>query len=54
MRQYLPARHETGLCVGCGHTIAEIAGWAAMSPEQRHAIMAAVQARMAQLEDAKG
>ena len=45
---------ETGLCVGCGRTIQEIAGWAGMSPEQRGAIMAALPARMAQLEDAKG
>ena len=48
------AHSETGLCFGCGRTIAEIAGWSAMSPEQRRAIMAALPARMAQLEDAKG
>lgn len=45
---------ETGLCVGCGRTIQEIAGWAGMSPEQRRAIMAALPARMQQLEEAKG
>jgi len=45
---------ETGLCVGCGRTIQEIAGWAGMSPERRRAIMAALPGRMAQLENVKG
>ena len=45
---------RSGLCVGCGRTMAEIAGWAGMSPEQRRAIMTSLPARLAQLEDAKG
>jgi len=45
---------ETGTCIGCGRTIAEIAQWAAMSAAERRAIMAALPARMNQLEQAKG
>jgi hypothetical protein len=45
---------ETGLCVGCGRTIAEIAGWAAMSDAERSRIMAELPARKEQLEEAKG
>jgi hypothetical protein len=45
---------ETGTCIGCGRTIAEIAQWAAMSDAERRAIMAALPARMNQLEQAKG
>jgi predicted Fe-S protein YdhL (DUF1289 family) len=45
---------ETGLCVGCGRTIEEIARWAAMSDKERRAVMAALQARKERLEEAKG
>jgi predicted Fe-S protein YdhL (DUF1289 family) len=45
---------ETGSCVGCGRTLSEIAAWATMSDTQRLAIMAALPARMNQLEQAKG
>lgn len=27
------------LCTGCGRTVVEIAGWAAMPPSERRAIM---------------
>jgi predicted Fe-S protein YdhL (DUF1289 family) len=37
---------ESGLCVGCGRTIDEIAGWAQMSDDERSAIMAALPARL--------
>jgi predicted Fe-S protein YdhL (DUF1289 family) len=45
---------ETGLCVGCGRSIKEIASWASISDSDRRAIMAALPARMMRLEEAKG
>ena len=45
---------ETGLCVGCGRTIGEIAGWASMSASERRAIMATLSERMMRIEEAKG
>jgi uncharacterized protein len=30
---------RSGLCLGCGRTVAEIAGWISMSPAQRSDIM---------------
>ena len=44
----------TGTCVGCGRTVAEIAGWTGMSDRERRAIMAALPDRMRQFEQAKG
>ncbi|WP_294534886.1 DUF1289 domain-containing protein [uncultured Rhodoblastus sp.] len=35
----------SGLCVGCGRTRAEIAGWRAMSEPERRAIMAVLARR---------
>lgn len=46
--------NETGLCVGCGRTLAEIAGWAGMSDAERRAVMAALPMRIERLEEAKG
>jgi predicted Fe-S protein YdhL (DUF1289 family) len=45
---------ETGLCLGCGRSIGEIAGWAAMSDAERRAVMRALPARKARLEQVKG
>jgi uncharacterized protein len=45
---------ETGLCKGCGRTIHEIAGWAAMNDSERRAIMAELPGRKLRLERAKG
>jgi predicted Fe-S protein YdhL (DUF1289 family) len=45
---------ETGLCLGCGRTIAEIAGWAGMSDAERRDVMAALPKRIERLEAAKG
>lgn len=36
---------QTGLCIGCGRTLAEIAGWAKFSEDERQKIMAALPAR---------
>lgn len=36
---------ETGLCEGCGRTIAEIAAWASLSSAERRRIMAELPAR---------
>ncbi|MGH6950815.1 MAG: DUF1289 domain-containing protein [Vitreimonas sp.] len=38
---------RTGLCIGCGRTLAEIAGWGAMNDDERRAIMAQLPARLA-------
>jgi predicted Fe-S protein YdhL (DUF1289 family) len=45
---------QTGLCLGCGRTMHEIASWAAMTPAERRAIMATLPARLDALEQAKG
>jgi predicted Fe-S protein YdhL (DUF1289 family) len=38
---------QTGLCIGCGRTLAEIAGWAAMDERRRSEIMAELAGRLA-------
>jgi predicted Fe-S protein YdhL (DUF1289 family) len=45
---------ETGLCLGCGRTIQEIARWASMSDIERRAVMRELPARKQRLEEAKG
>ncbi len=40
---------RAGLCLGCGRTIDEIAGWGRMSAAERHDIMAALPDRLAAL-----
>jgi predicted Fe-S protein YdhL (DUF1289 family) len=40
---------ETGLCCGCGRSLAEIASWSAMSTVERRSIMAELPARKAEL-----
>jgi predicted Fe-S protein YdhL (DUF1289 family) len=37
---------ESGLCIGCGRTLAEIAGWMRISVEERRAVMAVLPARL--------
>lgn len=39
-----------GMCLGCGRTLAEIAGWASLSDEERRRIMDELPARMAKLK----
>jgi len=36
----------SGLCIGCGRTVAEIAGWGAMSEADRLIAMAGLEARL--------
>jgi len=43
---------QTGLCVGCGRTLAEIAGWGGLDEARRQAIMAELPARLAQKAEA--
>lgn len=38
---------QTGLCIGCGRTLQEIARWGAMDEAERKAIMAELPARQA-------
>lgn len=44
----------TGLCVGCGRTLDEIAGWLTFSSAQREAIIQALPARLVALTEAQG
>jgi len=36
----------TGLCAGCGRTLAEIAAWSTLAPAERRKIMSELPARM--------
>jgi uncharacterized protein len=38
---------KSGLCVGCGRTLAEIAAWGAMTEERRRAIITELAERLA-------
>lgn len=40
---------RTGLCLGCARSMDEIAGWLAMSPEAKRAVLAALPARRSAL-----
>lgn len=44
---------ESGLCIGCGRTLREIAAWGSLSELERLAIMAALPARMANADRAR-
>ncbi len=39
-----------GVCLGCGRTLAEIAGWTAMSDAERRRIMDELPRRLAKLK----
>ncbi len=41
---------RTGLCIGCGRTLAEIAAWGGLSETERKTIMADLPARLAAAE----
>lgn len=45
-RQVCAVNGATGLCVGCGRTLAEIASWARLDEPARLAIMADLPARL--------
>ena len=36
----------SGLCAGCGRTLAEIGGWLGLSDDQRRAVMATLPGRL--------
>lgn len=40
------------LCVGCGRSIAEIAGWIGFTADERRRIMAELPGRIAAMQDA--
>ena len=44
---------ESGLCLGCLRTLQEIAGWAALSPEARAAVMQALPGRRGRIAPEK-
>jgi predicted Fe-S protein YdhL (DUF1289 family) len=44
---------ESGLCLGCRRTLAEISGWAALSDEDRAAIMAELPSRLGRIRPGK-
>jgi len=44
---------KTGLCLGCGRTMQEIASWASMSDVERRAIMRELPRRRRRVEEAK-
>ena len=43
---------RAGLCLGCGRTLAEIAGWVRMSADERQRILAELPGRLASREPA--
>lgn len=43
---------RTRLCLGCGRTIDEIAGWSTMPPADRSRVMSELPARMAAIKSA--
>lgn len=42
---------QTGLCLGCGRTLAEIGGWGALTEAARGEVMAVLPDRMQVLRD---
>lgn len=45
---------RAGICAGCYRTLEEIAGWSAMTPEARRAVMAELPERAGQLKKRRG
>ena len=44
---------DSGFCIGFGRSRSEIAGWIAMSPAERHEVMAGLDDRLASLTRSK-
>ena len=44
----------TGLCIGCGRTLTEIAGWTGMSTDEKRGINAALPGRLALVKPQNG
>lgn len=44
---------ESGLCLGCFRTLKEIAGWRALSDDERAAVMAELPSRRDRIDPAK-
>ncbi|MEQ1616744.1 MAG: DUF1289 domain-containing protein [Terricaulis sp.] len=44
---------RSGLCVGCGRTLKEIAAWSALDEPQRRALMAELPSRLAEAQFVK-
>jgi hypothetical protein len=45
---------QTGLCSGCGRSIAEIAGWSGFSHAERAGVMTQLPARLAAMNGGGG
>ena len=45
---------ETGTCLGCGRTLAEIASWGQMTDVERRTVMASLPARLERQVKTKG
>jgi predicted Fe-S protein YdhL (DUF1289 family) len=43
----------SALCIGCGRTIGEIAGWGGMNEAERRAVMATLEARLVGMRSRK-
>ncbi len=46
-RQICAVDGRTGLCAGCGRTLAEIAAWSSLGEDKRQAIMRELATRLA-------
>ena len=44
---------ESGLCLGCLRTLAEIGGWSAFTPAERERLMAELPARVSRIAPEK-
>jgi uncharacterized protein len=44
---------ESGLCLGCHRTLAEVAGWSKLTDAERSTIMAALPARRSRIRPEK-